>query len=107
MLSFIEQKFSEFRSCFSRIAAYNWFFIMITGLMVRFDSLGVTSFIRALSLDHRFYESLLHFFRSNAFSTEKLKLRWHKIVFRHAPFIRLNGRILILGDGTKVNNRCN
>lgn len=103
MLSFIEQKLSEFRSCFSRTATYNWFIIMITGLMVRFDSLGVTSFIRALSLDHRFYESLLHFFRSNAFSTEKLKLRWRKIVFRHAPFIRLNGRILILGDGTKVS----
>ena len=28
---------------------------------------------------------------------------WHKIIFRHAPFIRLNGRILILGDGTKVS----
>lgn len=106
MLSFIEQKLSEFRSCFSRTATYNWFIIMITGLMVRFDSLGVTSFIRALSLDHRFYESLLHFFRSNAFSTEKLKLRWHKIVFRHAPFIRLNGRILILGDGTYSNSFC-
>ena len=52
--------------------------------MVRFDSLGVTSFIRALSLDHRFYESMLHFFRSNAFTTEKLKLCWHKLVFHHA-----------------------
>ena len=102
MLSFIEQILSQFRSCFSRTATYNWFLIIITGLMVRFDSLGVTSFIRALSLDHHFYESLLHFFRSTAFSTQELKLCWHKIVFRHAPFLRLNGRILLLGDGTKV-----
>lgn len=46
---------------------------------------------------------MLHFFRSNAFKTQTLKTRWHKIVFRSAPFIRLNGRILILGDGTKVS----
>ena len=51
MLSFIEQKLSEFRSCFSRTATYNWFIIIITGLMVRFDSLGVTSF--NLKLDMR------------------------------------------------------
>jgi len=103
MLIFIEQKLSEFRSCFSRTATYNWFLIIVSGLMIRFDSLGVTSFIRALSLDRRFYESMLHFFRSNAFNTQSLKSRWHEIVFRHAPFLRLNGRILILGDGTKVS----
>lgn len=103
MLLFIEQKLSDFRSCFSRTATFNWFLIIITGLMIRFDSLGVTSFIRALSLDRRFYESMLHFFRSHAFTTNSLKTRWHEIVFRHAPFIRLNGRILILGDGTKIS----
>lgn len=51
MLKFMEQKLSEFRSCFSRTATYNWFLIIVSGLMIRFDSLGVTSFIRALSLD--------------------------------------------------------
>lgn len=103
MLKFIEQKLSEFRSCFSRTATYNWFIIIVTGLIVRFDSLGVTSFIRALSLNRRFYESLLHFFRSNAFNTKTLKACWHRIIFRCAPFVRLNGRVLILGDGTKVS----
>lgn len=76
---------------------------MITGLLIRYDSLGVTSFVRALSLAPRFYESMLHFFRSTAFKTKELKYRWHRIVFRLAPFVRLNDRILILGDGTKVS----
>ncbi len=103
MLKFIEQKLSAFRSCFSRTATFNWFLLIITGLMTRTDSLGVTSFIRALSLDQRFYESMLHFFRSHAFKTPALKNTWHKIVLHNAPFIRLNNRIMLLGDGTKVS----
>lgn len=103
MLKFIEQKLFVFRSCFSRTAAFNWFILIIVALMTRVDSLGVTSFIRALSLAPRFYESMLHFFRSHAFKTHALKTAWHKIVLQNAPLIRLNNRILILGDGTKVS----
>ncbi|WP_455616966.1 hypothetical protein [Eisenbergiella sp.] len=103
ILKFIEQKLSEFRYCFSRTEAYYWLIIIITGLMLRFDSLSVTSIIWALSLNHRFYESMLHFFRSIAFLTNELKQRWHRIEYRCIPFVRLNGRILILGDGTKVS----
>lgn len=102
MLKFLEDKLFLFRSCFSRKATFNWFLLIILALMVRYDSLGVTSFIRALSLNGRFYESMLHFFRSQAFDTMKLKNMWHKIVLTYAPFLRLNGRILLLGDGTKV-----
>ncbi len=46
---------------------------------------------------------MLHFFRSSAFETQNLKNTWHKIAFHHAPFVKLNHRILILGDGTKVS----
>ena len=102
MLKFIEHKLLEFRSCFSRTATFHWFLITVTSMMIRTDALGVTSFIRALSLRPHFYESLLHFFRSSAYHTQSLKTTWQKIVFRSAPFIRLNGRVLILGDGTKV-----
>ena len=97
MLKFLEDKRFLFRSCFSRKATFNWFLLIILALMVRYDSLGVTSFIRALSLDGRFYESMLHFFRSQAFDTMMLKNMWHKIVLTYAPFLRLNGRILLLG----------
>ena len=102
MLKFIENLLSAFRSCFSRTRTYEWFLIIVSALLVRYDSLGVTSFIRALSLDHRFYETMLHFFRSSAYKTADLKTCWHKIIHRNAPLIRIGGRPLLLGDGCKV-----
>lgn len=102
MLKFIENLLSEFRSCFSRSRTYEWFLVIVSALLVRWDSLGVTSFIRALSLDHRLYETILHFFRSSAYRTADLKRCWHKIVHRHAPLIRIGSRPLLIGDGCKV-----
>lgn len=102
MLKFIENLLSAFRSCFSRTRTYEWFLIIVSALLVRYDSLGVTSFVRALSLDHRFYETMLHFFRSSAYKTADLKTCWHKIIHRNAPLIRIGGRPLLLGDGCKV-----
>ena len=103
MLKFIENILSAFRSCFSRTRTYEWFLVIVSALLVRCDSLGVTSLIRALSLDHRLYETLLHFFRSSAYKTAELKSRWHEIVHRNAPLIRIGGRPLLLGDGCKVS----
>ncbi len=103
MLKFIEKLLSEFRSCFTRTRTYEWFLVIITALLVRSDSLGITSFIRALSLNHRLYETMLHFFRSSAYKTEGLKQCWHKIIHKNAPFIRIAGRPLLLGDGCKVS----
>ena len=103
MLKFIEKLLSEFRSCFTRARTYEWFLVIISALLVRSDSLGVTSFIRALSLNHRLYETMLHFFRSAAYKTAELKTCWHKIIHKNAPFIRIEGRPLLLGDGCKVS----
>jgi len=102
MLNFIEKLLSEFRSCFSRVRTYNWFLVIISALLVRYDSLGVTSFIRALSLEHHLYETMLHFFRSSACKTSGLKKCWHKTVWKNAPFIRIGNRPLLIGDGCKV-----
>ncbi len=43
MLNIIEKILCHFESCFSRKAAFRWFVIIITGLMLRSDKLGVTS----------------------------------------------------------------
>ena len=56
ILSFLESSLSAFRRCFSRTAAYHWFVVVICGLMVRTDHLGVTSIIRALGLSEKKYE---------------------------------------------------
>ena len=101
MLKFLEEKLSFFKSCFSRSAAFRWFVVVIAGLMTRTEFLGVTSFIRSLFIHPSRYESLLHFFRSDAFSTPALKKAWHSLVLRFAPLYKLGGRTLLIGDGTK------
>ncbi|MNJ61555.1 hypothetical protein D3C77_573490 [compost metagenome] len=39
----IDELLSAFRSCFSRTATYKWFVVVIVGLMLRTDHLGVPS----------------------------------------------------------------
>lgn len=73
MLKFIDTILCSFRSCLSRNAIFQWFVVVIMGLMAREDSLGVTSVIRGLFLHSRCYEELIHFFRSSAWSLEALR----------------------------------
>ena len=80
MLKFIEEKLSAFKTCFTRTATYRWFVVVIVGLMTRTDFLGVTSLIRCLGIHPGRYESLLYFFRSDAFSTKTLKNTWFQAV---------------------------
>lgn len=92
MLKFIENLLSAFLSCFSRNRTYEWFLVIVSALLVRYDSLGVTSFVRVLSLDRRLYETMLNFFHSSAYKTADLKTCWHKIIHRNAPLICIGGR---------------
>ncbi|RUS45559.1 transposase [Cohnella sp. AR92] len=101
MLKFINEILSAFRACFSRAAAFEWFVVIVVGLMVRADHLGVTSIVRDLALNPRHYESMLHFFRSSAWSLESLRLAWQRVVHRFAPLLRVRGRVVFVGDGVK------
>jgi len=101
MLKFIEERLSVFKTCFSRAATYRWFVIIVIGLMTRTDFLGVTSIIRCLSLRPKLYESLIHFFRSSAYSKNKLRETWYRLVRQDNRLYKLNGRNLLAGDGTK------
>ena len=77
MFRFIEQILDGFRPCFSRRAAFRWFVVVIVGLMLRSDRLGVTSIIRDLALDPSGYESLIHFFRSTAWDADAAGQLFH------------------------------
>ncbi|WP_235886251.1 transposase [Paenibacillus cymbidii] len=90
-----------FRSCFSRAAVYEWIVVIVVGLMVRSDHLGATSIVRELALNLRHYETMLHFFRSAAWSLESLQLSWYKAVNRNAPIVRYLGCVLLVSDGMK------
>ncbi|WP_305292146.1 transposase, partial [Lactobacillus taiwanensis] len=80
MLNIIEKILCHFESCFSRKAAFRWFVIIITGLMLRSDKLGVTSILRDLALAPGCYDSMLHFFRASSWSLEDIRKRWFALV---------------------------
>ncbi len=80
MIVFLDEALMSFRSCFSRKNAFNWFVIAIMGFIVRGDKLGITSIIRELNLDPKFYITFLHFFRSSAWTLETLTKQWIKLV---------------------------
>jgi hypothetical protein len=101
MLKYMNEILMTFRHCFTRAAAFQWFVVIVVGLMVRSDRLGVTSIVRDLALDPRHYESMLHFFRSAAWSLESLRTSWLQVVNKTAPLMKVGGRIVMVGDGVK------
>ncbi|MEB3103960.1 transposase, partial [Ferviditalea candida] len=101
MLKYMNEVLCAFRVCFTRTTAFRWFMIIVVGLMVRSDHLGVTSIVRDLVLDPRHYESMIHFFRSSAWSLDSLRLAWQEAVRRFAPLLYVRGRVVLVGDGVK------
>ena len=92
-----------FKNCFSRVAAFNWFAVIIMGFIVRLDHHGVTSIIRWLNLDSSLYTALLSFFRASSWQLPRIQDRWQQIVLSLTPMVTINGSFLIAGDGIKIS----
>jgi DDE superfamily endonuclease len=101
MWNFLNGVLIQFRSCFRRNASFKWFVIIVIGLMIRSDKLGVTSIVRDLSLAEGAYIPMLNFFRANSWNLETLIIKWCLIVKEHAPICREDGMIVLIGDGVK------
>jgi DDE family transposase len=94
------------RPGFSRLRTFLWFATAVAGFTVRTDLLGVTSIVRALKLNERFYTVLLESFHSSAVKLDKLTALWTQIVLRLFPgVLRVNGRLVLVGDGIKTAKR--
>ena len=91
----------KFRECFSREATFKWFVIVIVGLMIRSDHMGVTSIIRELAINPKHYESMIHFFRSTSWKISELIKTWTSIVVTSGLMHRVNGQPLLIGDEVK------
>jgi hypothetical protein len=104
MIKEINKILMSFRKSFARYASFQWFIVVVIGLIIVQDGYGVTSIIRELFINPSHYENLLHFFRSRAWSIEKITQNWIKTVHECAPVLRvLDGRNILIGDGTKVS----
>ena len=97
----IERILNDFRKQFSRVGAFKWFTVVVLGLMVRSDKLGITSVLRALSIAPKNYESILHFFRADSWSLPNVQACWYEVVRNHLPLFCHEGRAVLVGDGTK------
>lgn len=102
MISYLQTLLLAMRPAFSRSATFAWFVVVFAGFMTRNDSYGVTSIIRALSLDPSHYPSLLNFFHSTAWSVESLSACWRQWLFKRQAGHTIAGRIVMLGDHTKT-----
>ncbi|MBS3757012.1 MAG: hypothetical protein KGY56_15055 [Desulfobacterales bacterium] len=103
MIDVISHILSTFRSCFARKAAFNWFVVVIFGFMVRLDHYGVSAFVRWLQLKPSFYTSILAFFRATSWKLTDILQKWWQLVFSHCPLIYIKDRMLLAGDGIKIN----
>jgi len=103
MWTWIDKTINEFRSCFSRRATFCCFALVLIGLMVRNDHLGISSIVRELSLTANNYESLNHFFRSTAWFIGDFRDIWLKIVKINPFLIKEDGRYILIGDGVQAS----
>jgi len=101
MLEYIDKILNHFKSCFSRQSAFQWFVVIIIGLMTRSDKLGTTSIIRDLALNPKFYETMNHFFRASSWRLENIKLKWFEVVSSYAPLYKEEDYTILIGDGVK------
>jgi hypothetical protein len=80
-----------------------WFVTCVAGLTVRTEILGVTSIVRALGLQEKFYDNLLDNFHSTSIKLDVMTELWARVVLRLFPGqLKINGRRVLVGDGIKV-----
>lgn len=102
MIRYLERMLKTFRPAFNRQATFIWFVVIFAGFLIRSDTYGVSSIIRALYLAPACYPNLLHFFHSSAFNTDALLEYWWKWLMKSKICCMVNNRIVLVGDHTKT-----
>jgi hypothetical protein len=94
------------RPAFSRSSTFMWFATIVAGMTVRLDMKGVTSIVRALDLRPGLYHRLLAHFHSSGVKLDRLTALWAQLMLRlPLKLVRINGRLVLVGDGIKVGKR--
>jgi DDE superfamily endonuclease len=98
----LEQILKELRPVFSREASFNWFVLLLWGVLLSTQTPAVTSYVNALGLSEGYYHRALHWFNTSAFSINELCRRWGEWLSEHPNRHSLNGKRVYVGDGIKV-----
>ncbi|MEO1353164.1 MAG: transposase [Cyanobacteria bacterium J06635_15] len=99
----LEQIIVKLRPGFSREAPFEWFVILLWGVLLTTQPAAVTSYLNAVGLGESYYHQALHWFSSSAFSIDDLCYRWGSWLREHAQARRLKGQRVYVGDGIKVS----
>jgi len=97
----------DFRPIFSHQSTHVCFLLVMLGFILRFDTLGVSSTVRWLGLAPFAYDSLLHFFHASSWSLDHLMSYWLNWCVKHFSLLKINGRLVCLGDGIKIPKEAN
>ena len=98
----IEQIIVKLRPAFSRETPFEWFVLLLWGVLLTTQPPAVTSYLNALGLSEGYYHQALHWFHSSAFSIDDLCDRWGRWLRTHPNTHRLKGQPVYVGDGIKV-----
>jgi len=102
MLNYICIILNSFQQVFSRKKTWAIFCVLIFSFFGCYELIGVTSFCRFLGIGESGYNSLLHFFRSTAWTLDGLVSHWTAFLLSESVIIKSYGRAILLGDHTYV-----
>jgi hypothetical protein len=103
MIKWVNEILLSFRQCFRRESTFIWFAVIVIGMMVWQEQIGVTSIVRELWINPRYYESMLHFFRSSAWKLVELQAHWLRIISESGTLYSENDMPIIVSDGKKTS----
>ena len=98
----LEQILEQLRPAFSREATFQWFVLLIWGVLLNSQPAAITSYLNAIGLTEGYYHQALHWFNSKGFSAKKLSREWSKWLSSHEQTYRIRGQRVYVGDGIKV-----
>lgn len=98
----LEQIIVKLRPVFSREATFEWFVLLLWGVLLNTQEPTVTSYLNALGMSEGYYHQVLHWFHSSAFYIDDLCYVWGRWLSEHERCHRLNGQRVYVGDGLKV-----
>ncbi|WP_017324075.1 hypothetical protein [Synechococcus sp. PCC 7336] len=79
----IEQILAELRSVFSRQATFEWFVLLMWGILLSSQAPAITSYLNMLGVGEKYYHQALHLFHSSAWSVEALCQKWGNWLLGH------------------------
>jgi hypothetical protein len=98
----IDQIILQLRRAFGREAPFEWFVLLLWGVLLNTHPPAVTSYLNAVGLSEGYYHQALHWFHSGAFWVDDLCYRWGHWLREHPDCHSLNGQRVYVADGIKV-----